>query len=83
MAERTIMSDLTGVTVTETWLPFALEAGGENCRSLGCTRDDKVEGGDSYQGPLDRMDRRKQQVPALRFHGTLGQVAPVGMVNFV
>jgi hypothetical protein len=26
-------------------------------------RDDKVEGGDFYQEPSDRMDRKKQQVP--------------------
>jgi hypothetical protein len=29
-------------------------------------RDDKVEGGVFYQGPLDRTDRRKLQVPPLR-----------------
>jgi hypothetical protein len=37
-----------------------------------CARDDKGEGRDLYQEPSDRMDRKKQQVPPLRF-------APVGM----
>ncbi len=43
---------------------------GAHRRSLGFARDDKGEGGDFYWGPLDRMDRRKQQVhyAALQSH---------------
>ena len=44
----------------------------ENSRSLRCARDDKVEGGDFDRGPSSGMDRKKQQVPRLRFHGTPG-----------
>jgi len=29
-------------------------------------RDDKGEGGDVYEEPLDRMDRKTQQIPRLR-----------------
>jgi hypothetical protein len=29
-----------------------------------------VKGGDLYYGPLDWMDRKKQQVPPLRFGST-------------
>jgi hypothetical protein len=48
--------------------------GKENCRSLRSGRDNKVEGGDLYYELSDRMDRRKQQVPPLRF-------APLGMTK--
>ena len=33
------------------------------------SRDDKGEGGDFYQEPSDRMARKKQQVPPLRYPG--------------
>ncbi len=39
-----------------------------HCRSLGCAQDDKREGGDLYQGPLDGMDRKETGLStSLRF----------------
>jgi hypothetical protein len=38
-----------------TWVRAA--DGRKNCRSLGCARDDKIEGSDSGEEPLDGMEK--------------------------